>query len=71
MAVREGNGFPFSAQPAHSGFVSIAGSIPLPVARPPPSSFQLNPSAMRLDTRRNLGDVIRRAIFTSNSRPSR
>jgi hypothetical protein len=36
MAVTKGNGFPFWAQPAHCRFVSIARSIPLRVAHPPP-----------------------------------
>ncbi len=42
MAVTKGNGFPFWAQPAHLRFVSIARSIPLRVAHPPPELVYLN-----------------------------
>ena len=36
MAAIESIGFAFGVQPAHLGFVSVARSIPLRVAHPPP-----------------------------------
>jgi len=36
MAAQESNGFASWVQPAHLRFVSIARSIPLRVAHPPP-----------------------------------
>ena len=47
MAAIESIGFSTGVQPAHLRFVSIARSIPLRVAHPPPQFLSLNPVCPR------------------------
>jgi hypothetical protein len=64
MAVTKGNGFPSRVQPAHLCFVSVARSVPLPVANPPPQSCPTESVCPRLSVLDRIEDVCLGATIT-------